>query len=42
MQRHSLFAKLSKCSFGQIQIDYVRYVLRDGVKVDETKIQVIK
>jgi len=43
MQRHSLFAKLSKCSYGQTQIDYVGHVVsRDGVKVDETKIQTIK
>jgi len=43
IQRHSLFAKLSKCFFGQTQIDYLGHVVsRDGVKVDETKIQVIK
>jgi len=43
MQRHSLFAKLSKFSFDQTQIDYLGYVVsRDGVKVDETKIQAIK
>jgi len=43
MQRHSLFAKLFKCSFGQTQIDYVGHVVsRDRVKVDETKIQAIK
>jgi len=27
MQRHSLFVKLSKCSFGQIQIDYLGHVV---------------
>jgi len=38
MQRHPLFAKLSKCSFGQTQIDYAGHVVsRDGVKVDETR-----
>jgi len=42
MQRHSLFAKLSKCSFSQTQIDYLGQVSRDGVKVDETKIQTIQ
>ena len=43
MQRHSLFAKLSKCSFGQNQIDYLGHVVSwDGVKVDETKLQTIK
>jgi len=43
MQRHSLFVKLSKCFFGQTQIDYVGHVVsQDGVKVDETKIQAIK
>jgi len=30
MQRHSLFAKLSKCSFGQTQIDYLEYVVLRG------------
>jgi len=43
MQRHSSFSKLSKCSFGQTQIDYLGHVVsRDGVKVNETKIQTIK
>jgi len=43
MQRHFLFAKLSKCSFGQTQIDYLGHVVSwDEVKVDETKIQAIK
>jgi len=42
MQRHSLFAKLSKCSFGQIQIDYLGHVSRVEVKVDETNMQAIK
>jgi len=35
MQRHSLFVKLSKCFFGQTQIDYVGHVVsQDGVKVE--------
>jgi len=43
MQRHFLFAKLSKYSFGQTQIEYLGHVVsRDGVKVDETMIQAIK
>ena len=43
MQRHSLFVKLSKCFFGQTQIDYVGHLVsHDRVKVDETKIQEIK
>jgi len=43
MQRHFLFAKLSKYSFGETQINYLGHIVsRDGVKVDETKIQTIK
>jgi len=42
LKKHTLFAKLSKCSFGQTQMEYLGHVVsRDGVKVDSTKIQVV-
>lgn len=43
MKKHSLFAKLSKCSFGQQKVDYLGHVVsKDGVRVDESKIKAIK
>ena len=43
MKQHSLFAKLSKCSFGQTQVEYLGHVVsREGVKVDDSKITAIK
>jgi len=42
LRKHTLFAKLSKCSFGQTQMEYLGHVVsRDGVKMDSTKIQVV-
>jgi len=38
-----LCAKLSKCSFGQIRVDYLSHMVsRKGVRVDDPKIQTIK
>jgi len=43
MKKHSLFAKLSKCSFGQTKIKYLGYVVtQKGVQVDDSKILAIK
>ena len=43
MRQHSLFAKLSKCSFGQSQIDYLGHVVsREGVRVDDSKVAAIQ
>ena len=43
MKQHSLFTKLSKCSFGQTQIEYLGHMVsRQGVIVDESKIECIK
>ena len=43
MKSHSLFAKLSKCSFGQQQVDYLGHVVsKEGVRVDDSKVLAIK
>jgi len=42
LHQHSLVAKLSKCSFGQKQIEYLGHVVtEEGVQVDESKITVV-
>jgi len=42
LRKHTLFAKLSKCAFGQTQMKYLRHMVsRDGVKVHDSKIQVV-
>jgi len=43
LRNHTLFVKLSKCAFGQTHIDYLGHVVsREGVKVDDNKIQAVK
>lgn len=43
MKKHSLFAKLSKCSFCKQQVIYLgQLVSKEGVKVDESKVAAIK
>jgi len=43
LRNHTLFVKLSMCAFGQTQIGSLgRVVSREGVKVDDNKIQVVK
>lgn len=40
LRRHQLYAKLSKCSFGVYQIDYLGHIItKDGVSTDPTKIE---
>ncbi|XP_026451486.1 uncharacterized protein LOC113351767 [Papaver somniferum] len=40
LQQHSLFAKLSKCSFGQTQIEYLGHIITgNGVSADPRKIE---
>lgn len=42
LQSNQLFAKLSKCSFAQPQVEYLGHVIRgDGVAIDPTKIEAI-
>lgn len=43
LHHHQLFAKLSKCSFGQKKIDYLGHVVSsNGVEMDPVKIQVVR
>lgn len=40
LRANSLFAKMSKCSFGQSQVEYLGHVINEkGVGVDPSKIQ---
>nr|XP_029143459.1 uncharacterized protein LOC112805764 isoform X1 [Arachis hypogaea] len=43
LRTHDLYAKASKCSFGQSQIDYLGHVVCSmGIKVDPSKIEAIQ
>jgi len=43
LQTHILYAKLSKCSFGQQQVKYLGHIVsKEGVRVDTTKIEAIQ
>lgn len=43
LQKHQLYAKRSKCSFAQTQVDYLGHVItQHGVGVDPQKIQSVK
>lgn len=42
LRKHTLYAKKSKCSFGQIQIEYLGHIITaDGVATDPEKISYI-
>ncbi|CAH9055543.1 unnamed protein product [Cuscuta europaea] len=42
LQKHQLFAKLSKCSFGMKHVDYLGHTISgQGVAMDNAKVQVI-
>jgi hypothetical protein len=42
LQRHELYAKLSKCSFGATEVDYLGHkVSGKGVSMESTKIQAV-
>lgn len=43
LRQHQLFAKLSKCIFGQSEIEYLGHIVsRQGVATDPTKLAVIQ
>jgi hypothetical protein len=43
LRKHKLFAKLSKCTFGQQQMEYLGdIILAQGVSTDPTKIQAVQ
>ncbi|XP_027171840.1 uncharacterized protein LOC113771462 [Coffea eugenioides] len=40
LRQHSLFAKISKCSFGQDQVEYLGHIITSaGVKTDPSKVE---
>lgn len=42
LQSHELYAKLSKCSFGAIEVDYLGHkVSGKGVSMENTKVQAV-
>jgi len=42
LRKHKLFAKLSKCSFGLTQVEYLGHtILGQGVVVDASKVQAV-
>ncbi|KAD2804703.1 hypothetical protein E3N88_38080 [Mikania micrantha] len=43
LQEHKFFVKLSKCSFGQVQVPFLGHIITsEGVKVDQDKISAIE
>ena len=43
LRQHQLFAKMSKCTFGQTEIEYLGHVIsKNGVAIDPAKIQIIQ
>ena len=43
LRQHQLFAKMSKCTFGQTEIEYLGHVIsKNGVATDPAKIQIIQ
>ena len=43
LRKHKLFVKMSKCSFGMAEVEYLGHIVgREGVKVDPKKIQAMQ
>ena len=42
LRQHTLFAKFSKCSFGQTHIEYLGHIVsQEGVRMDDKKVQAV-
>jgi hypothetical protein len=42
LRQHQLFAKMSKCTFGQSEIEYLGHIIsKNGVATDPAKLQII-
>ena len=41
LEEHHFFAKMSKCTFGKEEVDYLGHIISKGVKVDPSKIKAI-
>jgi len=41
VEKNQFYAKLSKCSFGKEEVEYLGHIISQGVKVDPSKIKTI-
>ena len=41
LEEHQFFAKMSKCTFGKEEVDYLGHIISKGFKVDPIKIKAI-
>jgi hypothetical protein len=41
LEKNQIYEKLSKCSFGKEEVEYLGHVISQGVKVDPEKIKAI-
>jgi hypothetical protein len=41
LEKNQFYAKISKCSFGKEEVEYLGHIISQGVKVDPSKIKAI-
>jgi hypothetical protein len=41
LEKNQFYAKISKCSFGKKEVEYISHIISQGVKVDPSKIKAI-